>query len=53
MRFLVRCDCIDGRVIAECPDELSAAEVVRRHHAMTGHRPEKTKVLDTPHEGLL
>lgn len=53
MRFLVRCECVDGRVIADFPNETGAAELVRRHHAMTGHRPEVTRVLETPHEGLL
>lgn len=53
MKFIVRCKCLDGRTIAECPNEPDAAALVRRHHAMTGHRPDVTTVLETPHEGLL
>jgi hypothetical protein len=54
VRFLVSCEpCFGADPIAECPNRFDAEQVACRHHGLRGHDATITRVLDTPHEGLL
>lgn len=52
MTFTVTCPACIGR-IAEYPDRSGAEGLVSRHHMLTGHTAEVSRVLATPLEGLL
>lgn len=54
MKFIVHCElCVGTAPVAECPDRDSAEALVRRHYGLRGHESTVTRVLDTPHEGLV
>jgi hypothetical protein len=51
MRYHVHCHKCPLDVYT--PNEIEATALRRRHHGLVGHRPDITRILDTPHEGLL